>query len=104
MFLATEVPVPTPSALNLIDELKLRRWARLNYVPAVLRSTSWHPAILNEMAMKDAELQETTESDSRSRSIVPVEDFRILRFDSAHPIGKSARVTTPSVRSEFHFS
>ena len=43
------------SDLDLIDELRLRRWARENYVPATQRDTAWHPIILEEMSRKDGE-------------------------------------------------
>jgi hypothetical protein len=41
--------------LDLIEELRLRRWARENYVPAGQRDVSLHPVILDEMARKDRE-------------------------------------------------
>ncbi len=43
--------------VDLIKELRLRRWARQNYVSAEMRSESWHSVVLEEMDMKDAELQ-----------------------------------------------
>lgn len=42
--------------LDFIEELRLRRWARENYVPASERQLSWHPVVLDEMHRKDAEL------------------------------------------------
>jgi len=44
--------------LDFIEELRLRRWARENYVPAGQRQSSWHPVILDEMGRKDRELSE----------------------------------------------
>lgn len=41
--------------LDMIEELRLRRWARENYVPQDQRKTSWHPVVLDEMAKKDHE-------------------------------------------------
>jgi len=46
------------SELDLIEELRLRRWARENYVPADERDTTWHPIILEEMRRKDGEVSE----------------------------------------------
>jgi hypothetical protein len=43
--------------LDFIDELRLRRWARENYVPVAERDSAWHPIILDEMNRKDAETQ-----------------------------------------------
>ncbi len=40
---------------DLIEELRLRRWARENYVPREERSPDLHPIILEEMEKKDIE-------------------------------------------------
>jgi hypothetical protein len=44
--------------LDLIEELRLRRWAREHYVPRDQRPTSWHPVVLEEMSKKDLEAVE----------------------------------------------
>jgi hypothetical protein len=44
--------------LDFIEELRLRRWARQNYVPRPERQHSWHPVVLEEMDRKDGELNE----------------------------------------------
>ncbi len=44
--------------VDFIEELRLRRWARENYVPADERDVSWHPIILEEMRRKDGEVSE----------------------------------------------
>ncbi len=41
--------------LDLIEELRLRRWARENFVPVSQRQPNWHPVILEEMGQKDRE-------------------------------------------------
>ena len=41
--------------LDFIEELRLRRWARENYVPAAERKPTWHPVIRDEMSKKDVE-------------------------------------------------
>jgi hypothetical protein len=41
--------------LDFIEELRLRRWARENYVPSGERKHSWHPVIREEMEKKDVE-------------------------------------------------
>ena len=41
--------------LDLIEELRLRRWARENYVSPEERSQKWHPVIHEEMEKKDGE-------------------------------------------------
>jgi hypothetical protein len=44
--------------VDFIEELRLRRWARENYVPRGQRQLSWHPVILDEMARKDYDMAE----------------------------------------------
>jgi hypothetical protein len=44
--------------IDFIEELRLRRWARENYVPPSRRELSWHPVILEEMDRKDVEMTE----------------------------------------------
>ncbi len=41
--------------LDFIEEMRLRTWARVNYVPGEERDEEWHPVILDEMALKDDE-------------------------------------------------
>lgn len=45
----------TATELDFIEEIRLRCWARENYVPLDDRDTSWHPVVLHEMRMKDRE-------------------------------------------------
>lgn len=40
---------------DFIEEIRLRRWARENYVSEDERDDSWHPVILEEMRAKDVE-------------------------------------------------
>jgi hypothetical protein len=42
--------------LDFIEELRLRRWARENYVPRDKRLDDWHPVVLEEMERKDRDL------------------------------------------------
>jgi hypothetical protein len=44
--------------VDFIEELRLRRWARENYVPRSQRQLSWHPVIHDEMTRKDNEVSE----------------------------------------------
>jgi hypothetical protein len=43
--------------IDLIEELRLRRWARENYVAPEQRNQTWHPVVLEEMSRKDLEAQ-----------------------------------------------
>lgn len=42
--------------LDPIEELRMRRWARENYVPEGHREKDWHPVIHDEMSKKDRDL------------------------------------------------
>jgi hypothetical protein len=42
--------------LDPIEELRMRRWARENYVPEGRREKDWHPVIHDEMSKKDQDL------------------------------------------------
>lgn len=44
--------------IDFIEELRLRRWARENYVAPHERDRAWHPIILEEMRRKDGEVSE----------------------------------------------
>jgi len=46
----------TLTEVDFIEEIRLRRWARENYVPAEDRDETWHPVVLEEMHAKDVEL------------------------------------------------
>lgn len=46
--------------LDFIEELRLRRWARENFVPREQRETKWHPVVHDEMDRKE---EETNEAD-----------------------------------------
>jgi hypothetical protein len=46
----------TVAEVDFIEELRLRRWARENYVGADGRDETWHPVILDEMRAKDSEV------------------------------------------------
>jgi hypothetical protein len=41
--------------LDFIEELRLRRWARENYVPTNRRQDTWHPVVHEEMEKRDLE-------------------------------------------------
>jgi hypothetical protein len=45
----------TLTEVDFIEEIRLRRWARENYVPADERDGGWHPVILEEMHAKEIE-------------------------------------------------
>lgn len=38
-----------------VEEMRLRTWARKNYMPVDERDENWHPIVLDEMDRKDQE-------------------------------------------------
>lgn len=46
----------TQTDLDPIQEMRLRTWARQNYVSEEERNREWHAVILDEMRQKDDEL------------------------------------------------
>ncbi|MBW3540223.1 MAG: hypothetical protein KY476_08130 [Planctomycetes bacterium] len=49
------------NTVDPIQELRLRRWARRNYVASDQRGANWHPIVLDEMRSRDSELCEYAE-------------------------------------------
>ena len=58
MISSTTSPLPSSADVDLIEELRLRRWAGENYVPPQQRDPNWHPIILEEMRRKDDEVND----------------------------------------------
>ncbi|MHC4877313.1 MAG: hypothetical protein ACYTGL_12530 [Planctomycetota bacterium] len=88
-----------------IAELRLRQWARRNYVPADLRrDEEWHPVVLDEMQRCDAEFSDSESTETlpqfdivTSSGIVPLEPSRheSVRIDAAHD-----NVATPRFKDQ----
>jgi hypothetical protein len=49
------MPSSVAAEVDFIEELRLRRWARENYVPREQRPSSLHPVVRDEMDRKDLE-------------------------------------------------
>lgn len=56
--------------VDLIEELRLRRWARENFVAAPFRDAAWHPIVHDEMDCRDRE--EDLDAEEYGRNIVPL--------------------------------
>jgi hypothetical protein len=52
--------------------MRLRRWARLNYVSPDRRPESWHPIVLAEMRCRDTELAAFAEPSPAGARYVPL--------------------------------
>ncbi len=48
--------------LDMITELRARRWARENYVAHEDRDPAWHPIVLDEMRRKDVEASDAVQA------------------------------------------
>ncbi|NQV23236.1 MAG: hypothetical protein HQ518_02615 [Rhodopirellula sp.] len=75
--------------LDLVAELRLRQWARRNYVPAAQRRDSdWHAVVVNEMRRidQDNRLAETTQAIITSSGVVSLEPSHhdAVRIDEPH--------------------
>jgi hypothetical protein len=66
------MPETNCADVDVVKELRLRRWARVNYVPADQRSHGWHPVVLDEMRSKDDELEVRSQEGPIRLSYVPL--------------------------------
>jgi hypothetical protein len=83
--------------LDLVAELRLRQWARRNYVPAEQRSDSdWHAVVISEMRRIDREIgrAERVQEIVTSAGIVPLErsQHQTIRIDEPHAGGSSPKM------------
>lgn len=88
--------------LDLVEELRLRRWARENYVPLDDRLLDWHAVVLDEMSRRDRELQ--TDTRCRRQDIVPLQPAGLLG-DAPHTLRgpwSSAAPSEPGVELHHH--
>jgi hypothetical protein len=73
--------------VDLIQEFRLRKWAREHYVPAAGRNRQWHPIVLEEMEFRDEELAaERIVTEMSCRSFVPLEPAETYYLDDPHPV------------------
>lgn len=72
------------AGVDLIEELRLRRWARQNYVPADQRVPEWHSIVTDEMQRRDRELASAPVPSRHPSAYVPLAPTEIRRHDQAH--------------------
>ena len=80
------MPIAHTQPVDLIAELRLRQWARANYVPAEIRRDSqWHPIVLDEMQRKDADLRVQRRAPVTGATPIPHQETggTIRRVDNA---------------------
>ena len=72
-------------SVDLIKELRLRKWAREHYVRPEQRGRQWHPIVLEEMSYRDAELAELQAGrDLLFSPYVPLAPNESYYFDQPH--------------------
>ena len=49
--------IPSDGMIDLIEEIRLRTWARLNYTEPKNRVCTWPPIVHDEMEQIDSELE-----------------------------------------------
>ena len=62
---------PDSQEIDLIDEFRLRRWARENYVPVENRDDAWHGIVLDEMTSIDLENQTVSWHEPAQQRSIP---------------------------------
>ncbi|MCA9039721.1 MAG: hypothetical protein KDA65_05165 [Planctomycetaceae bacterium] len=85
-----DFPMPTEKT-DIVKELRLRSWARQNYVALADRSKDWHPIVLNEMQRRDAEILATEAEHAEWQQmkaapthVVPLIPSSLLALHAAH--------------------
>lgn len=85
-------------SIDLIQELRLRKWAREHYVAKAERGRHWHPVVLEEMQFRDEELQtDGTGLDLPCSPYVPLAPLETYLLDEPHdavPEPKSLAILT----------
>ncbi|MGQ0634252.1 MAG: hypothetical protein ACT4QC_06565 [Planctomycetaceae bacterium] len=71
-------------AADLVDELRLRRWARERYAPPDRRDPAWPPIVLDEMGRIDAERNEAARYAPTGQRIVPLPPENDWRLHPPH--------------------
>lgn len=86
-------------AADPVEELRLRRWARENYVPVECRDSAWHAIVLDEMRRKDEELAAVDSYAEVARRIVPLapDHGQLLRGPHIEPVRSAAIVRVPAI-------
>lgn len=97
----TGAAMSNPHSLHAdpVEELRLRRWARENYVPLVRRDRTWHAIVLDEMQRKDQELAAAETYSEIARRIVPLfpEEGASLRGPHIEPARTNVLLRVPVV-------
>lgn len=88
--------------IDLVEELRLRRWARLNHVPIDERELDWHPIVLDEMSLKDAELEQLSLA-SQIATFAPLTE-RLPGLHAPHRTHTPRFLASPQRSGELHYT
>lgn len=93
------MPIAPRTSTDPVEELRLRRWARENYVPVESRDQTWHPVVLDEMQRKDVEQASIDTYSAIARRVVPLapDHGRLLRGPHIEPVRSSVLLRVPEV-------
>lgn len=80
---------PDSQEIDLIDEFRLRRWARENYVPTENRDDAWHRIVLDEMSSIDLENQTVSWHEPAHQSAIP---------GTGEPMHENSEAAQPGLR------
>ena len=91
----------TTPAVDFVEELRLRSWARENYVPADERDTEWHAIVHDEMDRRDRELGR--DGGCHARRAVPLMPGG-RTVDAAHALNgpRETRIHASSTEMHYH--
>lgn len=95
------MPLTAAAPLDLVEELRLRRWARLNYAPSSERDPQWHPVVHEEMDRKESELASAIEESLGDR-YVPLAPQPGVH--AAHRPSPPRFLATPRQSQELHYT
>jgi len=70
--------------IDLMQELRLRRWARLNYRSEVRQDEDGHPVVLDERRIIESEMAATRVHKAGVSTFVPLAPIDVLRIDEPH--------------------
>jgi hypothetical protein len=95
------MPTASSPPLDFVHELRLRRWARENYVPPADRDRDWPGVVHEEMCQRDRELEAVSHYAGMGRRIVPLVPDGNWTIHGAHLETSRSRVlaSIPVVRS-----
>lgn len=91
------MPVLHRDDMDIVKELRLRRWAREHHVPEEERRASWHPVVLDEMGLKDDEMLIRHRSRGPVSSFVPLVPTSIQRVHRRH-VEQPSKTAVPAER------